>query len=314
MGNKSQPAGLNSSSPSIELPGLRRPMESSGPYAFSEEEIKTVGRSQLVGVLDSAPTIWENGGVKIVRIADNAVVKYGYDVQLWEAMNMAFVAQHTTIRLPRVFDAWVEHENKDVDETGTCFIVMSYIDGRLLDEVWQDLHDARRDDIQEQLHRFIRELRQTESEYPGPVGGGICQGAFFTDYGAGPFSSREELEAWFDERLAVCRDFGVTDKVQRSFRGEFQRLVMCHMDLHPRNIMLDCDGKDWLIDWAYAGMYPAYFETAAILRYGREPYFKRLLNLLGDEEYKDATDRLFAISFALTTGALCKPLLKSSES
>ncbi|KAJ5102464.1 hypothetical protein N7532_002993 [Penicillium argentinense] len=304
-------AGLNVVSPSIELPGLRRPMKTNGPYAFSENEIKTIERSQVVRVLDSAPTIWENGGIKIVRIADNAVVKYGYDVKLLEARNMAFVAQHTTIRLPQVFDAWVENEDKGVDdETGICFIVMSYIDGWLLDEVWSELHSTHREDIQKQLHYFIRELRKTESEYPGPVGGGVCQGAFFTDYGAGPFSSKEEMETWFDERLAVCRDFGVADQAQRGFRGEFQRLVMCHMDLHPRNIILDCDRKIWLIDWAYAGMYPAYFETATILRHGRDPYFERLLDLLGDEEYKEATDRLFAISFALTTGALCKPSIK----
>ncbi|QKX59502.1 uncharacterized protein TRUGW13939_06636 [Talaromyces rugulosus] len=271
--------------------------------------MKSAKRSQLVQVLDSAPTIWQNGRVKIVRIADNAVVKYGYDVKLREARAMAFVAQHTTIRLPQLFDAWMEHGDKDLDgETEICFIVMSYIDGRLLDEIWPELDDVHRDDIQQQLHYFICELRQTESEYPGPIGGGVCEGAFFTDYGAGPFTSKEEMEAWFDERLAVCRDFGVAKQAQREFRGEFQRLVMCHMDLHQRNIIIDCHGRAWLIDWGYAGMYPAYFETATTTKHSREPYFAHLLDLLGDSE---AVGRLFAISFALTTGAFCKPRLSS---
>lgn len=283
-------------------------MKTHGPYAFSEEELKTVDRNQIVGVLDSAPTIWDNGGVKIVRIAENAVVKYGCEVKISEARNMEFVAHHTMIRLPRILDAWSENETKHVDDdTDICFIVMGYIDGWLLDEVWQDLPNTCREDVQKQLYRFICELRQTESDYPGPVGGGVSQGAFFTDYGAGPFSSKSEMEAWFDERLAVCREFGIVDKAQRDFRGEFRRLVMCHMDLHPRNIILDCHGKVWLIDWAFAGMYPAYFETATIIRHGSQPYFELLLQLLGDGKYNEATSHLFAISFALTTGAFCKP-------
>lgn len=267
-----------------------------------------IERSQLVQALDSAPTIWENGGVKIVRIADNAVVKYGYDVKISEAKNMVFVAKHTSIRLPYVFDAWVENGGKDTNnEDDIGFIVMSYIDGRLLDEVWSELSDSSRDDVQQQLYQFIRELRQSESECPGPIGCGVSEGAFFTDYGAGPFISKDEMEAWFNERLAVCREFGITDEGQKGFRGLFRRLVMCHMDLHPRNVILDSQGKAWLIDWGYAGMYPPYFETATISRYGREPYFRGLMDLLGDKKYNEEISRLFSISFALTTGALCKP-------
>jgi thiamine kinase-like enzyme len=107
--------------------------------------------------------------------------------------------------------------------------------------------------------------------------------------------------------LLFCREFGLADKGQKGFRGLFSRLVMCHMDLHPRNVILDSQGNAWLIDWEYAGMYPPYFETATVLRYGREAYFRGLLDLLGDKAYEEENSRLFSISFALTTGALCKP-------
>lgn len=82
--------------------------------------------------------------------------------------------------------------------------------------------------------------------------------------------------------------------------------MMCHMDIHERNLILDDQGNVWLIDWAFAGMYPIYFETASILRHGRQTYFQHFLDQLGDSMYKEQTDRLFALSFALTTGALCK--------
>jgi hypothetical protein len=52
-------------------------MKTHGPYAFTKEEMKSAKRSHLVQALGSTPTIWQNGRVKIVRIADNAVVKYG---------------------------------------------------------------------------------------------------------------------------------------------------------------------------------------------------------------------------------------------
>ena len=183
----------------------------------------------------------------------------------------------------------------------------SYIDGQLLDEAWPELSYSIRYDIQEQSYQFMQQLHQLKSDTPGPVGNGISHGAFFTDYGVGPFASKGEMEDWFDGRLAVCRAFGLAHQSQQGFNGLFQQLVMCRLDLHPRNLILDHQGKIWLIDWAYAGMYPVYFETASILRHGRETYFQHLLDQLEYGKFSEETGRLFDISFALTTGALCKP-------
>lgn len=288
----------------LELLGLRHPNRANSTFPFNNENIMAIEKSRLIQALDAAPKIWENGGVKVARVAEDVVVKYGPEVKIWEANNMRFVAQHTTVRLPTVLDAWVDSRG---DEEDICYIVMTYIEGLLLDEVWPGLSDRDSRDIQQQLYGFIQELRGLKADYPGPIGGGVSNGAFFTDYGAGPFTSKEDMEAWFDERLAVCRDFGVVDQKQEGFRGLFQHLVMCHLDLHPRNLILDCRGQVWLIDWAFAGMYPAYFETASIQRYGGEVYFGVLLGQLNCWQYKKETNRLFAISFALTTGAICKP-------
>src|SRR5204863_6467861 len=85
------------------------------------------------------------------------------------------------------------------------------------------------------------------------------------------------------------------------------RFVMCHMYLHEQNLLIDSHGKIWLIDWAFAGMYPPYFETAAILKCGMKAYLQGLLDLLEYEQYNKETEQLEAIGFALTTGASCKP-------
>ncbi|GIJ85613.1 hypothetical protein Asppvi_004472 [Aspergillus pseudoviridinutans] len=243
-----------------ELPGLRRPQETGSDFPLKDNDIQNLGRDQLLQALDALPRLWENGGVRIVRVSSGIVVKYGSDVHIWEASNMRFVAQHTNIRLPT-----------------------------------------------QQLHQFVQELRLLKSNKPGPIGGGVSNGAFFTDYGAGPFVFQEDMERWFDGRLAVCRGFGVVDQAHEGLRGLFRDLVMCHMDLHPRNIILDGRGKVWLIDWAFAGMYPAYFETASILRNGLTSLFGDLLGQLDRGRFGEEINRLFGISFALTTGALCQP-------
>jgi hypothetical protein len=43
-----------------------------------------------------------------------------------------------------------------------------------------------------------------------------------------------------------------------------QDFVLTHHDLAPRNLMVDLNGKLWLLDWEYSGFYPIYFEYAAM--------------------------------------------------
>jgi serine/threonine protein kinase len=279
-----------------------------GPFPLDGQDISRNSRDQILGVLNQAPKIYYTGGAKIVRITKDTVVKYGRDVNIWEANNMRYVAQNTTVRLPAVLDAWEDDGDKEYEEERPiCYIVMKYVEGRCLHDIWPDLNEDSRRDIHQQLHDFIRQLQQLEMDSPGPIGGGVSQGAFFTDYGAGPFTSREDMEAWFNDRLLVCQEFGLVSWNQSTFKGQFKRLVMCHMDLHEQNLLIDSHGKIWLIDWAFAGMYPPYFETAAILKCGMKVYLQGLLDLLEYEQYSKETEQLEAIGFALTTGASCKP-------
>ncbi|OBT49687.1 hypothetical protein VE04_10270, partial [Pseudogymnoascus sp. 24MN13] len=54
--------------------------------------------------------------------------------------------------------------------------------------------------------------------------------------------------------------------VRLAFSFLDDELVLTHQDIAPRNIILDAEGKAWLIDWAYAGAYPRGFERAAMVR------------------------------------------------
>lgn len=70
----------------------------------------------------------------------------------------------------------------------------------------------------------------------------------------------------------VCHDFGhTTETPPGCFTGHFDELVMCHLDIHLRNLILDGQRKLWLLDWAFAGAYPPYFETANLTWKARGP-------------------------------------------
>ncbi|KZF24945.1 phosphotransferase enzyme family protein [Xylona heveae TC161] len=286
----------------FDLPALRPPTKTTGPFPLDGQDVSTLSRAQIKQALGKGATVYHNCSTRIARIHEDVIVKYGADVNIWEANNMKYVKEHTTIRLPKVIDAWEEID----DEQTICYIVMDYIEGELLSEIWSELTEETRYDINCQLSDFVHQLQSLKMDSPGPIGGGISNGAFFTDYGAGPFESKDAIEAYFNERLLVCQDFGIAT-TQPPFHGQFEHLVMCHMDLHIRNIILDDEGKIWLIDWTFAGMYPPYFEMAVLVRQGWAQYFQDALRLLKYEQYNEEIARLIAIGFAFTTGALCKP-------
>jgi thiamine kinase-like enzyme len=86
--------------------------------------------------------------------------------------------------------------------------------------------------------------------------------------GAGPFDTYDEMAGWFDMKRfdsAAGRydSWGCIPKELDYPRFDLsQPLVLCHMDLHMRNILVDREGVLWLIDWEMAGAYPRWMEYA----------------------------------------------------
>lgn len=81
-----------------------------------------------------------------------------------------------------------------------------------------------------------------------------------------------EMDDWMDDRLVLqkmkleripqtrvdgremLKDF------KRGCGFQWSKLVMCHLDIAPRNLMLLPDGSLCFLDWAFAGFYPSIFE------------------------------------------------------
>ena len=274
-------------------------------FPLDEHHVRKVSRSLLVEASRSAPEIYQGGGVTIARVHKDAVLKYGTEVHLSEARNMHEVGTKATLRLPALYDAWEDDEEGNTHGQIVGYIYMEYVKGDRVLDMWDSLGIDARHAIHLQLAQMIQHLQHIPVVYPGPIGRDISRGLLFTDYGAGPFVSSQHLEAWFNERLLVCKQFGQVPQTEPDFSMRHLALVMCHMDISARNLILDPQGKVWLLDWAYAGGYPAYFEKAVLAK-GDPDFTSGLLEMMGGDEEKEI-GQLRKISFALSTAAVTRP-------
>jgi aminoglycoside phosphotransferase (APT) family kinase protein len=199
------------------------------------------------------------------------VLKGGESVHPSEAENMKFAATYTQIRVPKVHRVFSSRLNGD--DHDTWFIVMDYVPGFTVEDNWKVLSETTRDDVTSQVAGMIEQMQSISLNHmpPGPIGGGApFQGPWFSDtcgIGPGPFDTLQEMEDWLNQKLDTRLRLRRPDVSAVTPRFEFTkdtRMVFTHQDIAPRNLILDPSGRLWLIDWAYAGVYPEGFEQAAI--------------------------------------------------
>ena len=65
----------------------------------------------------------------VVKLTPNLVIKFGRTITLAEANAMKFVADNTSLPVPRLIDTFVS-------KNGVRFIVMQYVRGKPLSPVW----------------------------------------------------------------------------------------------------------------------------------------------------------------------------------
>lgn len=113
--------------------------------------------------------------------------------------------------------------------------MMNYMEGKVIDTLEPD-HIKR-------LVHVLDYFSMLKGDTPGSLSGGPCRGILWPETEDLTFASFEKMEAWFNSKL---------------FLGEgkvsFQDcdLVLCHLDLAPRNIIWQSDGGFCLVDWASA--------------------------------------------------------------
>lgn len=259
-------------------------------------------------MFSTAPKLHKYGAVGIVRVSKSLVIKGGEGVSPNESQNMIFAAESLQLPVPRV------HRIFTADIVGNCdrqlkkghFIVMDYVPGSTIEECWNSLDLSQRESVADQVAAMINKMQSTTLELsPGPIGGmggQKSEGPLFTEYGAGPFATLQDLENWCNHKIDVCIKFNQASRSTPRFA--FQSVVLTHQDIAPRNLILDAQGKVWIIDWGVAGVYPPGFEQAAFkVQSWNGELIDLVLERLSDR-LEHVTEQFAVIAYGLSVAAL----------
>ncbi|TFK90721.1 hypothetical protein K466DRAFT_516694 [Polyporus arcularius HHB13444] len=234
-------------------------------------DIDNLGNEELLELRKSAPRLHPQAGA--VRLTSGTVAKPSQDMDEdapdpSEANALDRVFSGTTIPVPRV--------RRVVKSEWNFMIVMDHIDGPTLAQVWPTLSTWRKILVAFTLRRYVRQLRRLQAPPgapPGPLAAQgparICESPVFgaVQSHRGPFASYAELSAFFNDRHRRALDAGNVaqdDPARKDLFDDSEPLVLTHQDINLRNIVVGEGGRLWLIDWAWAGYYPPWFEYVAM--------------------------------------------------
>lgn len=233
------------------------------------------------------------GGTRIVGIQQRFVMKFGVDVQPIEAHNMLYVAKSTTVPVPKVYAIYQRREKQSV----VTYIVMQYVQGTTLLNLWGSLDQARKTSIAETLRAYFDQLRQLK--HPGFFGnidgGPPLDDIFSAAQGANEikrsFATEDELIDW------IIRIYSLETGERAAYKTRYYQHILptvlrgggtpifTHNDFHRKNIIVREDGVPVIIDWEFASWYPTYWEysTAMFANGGWNDDWHEYLRIVLDE-------------------------------
>ncbi|KAL2814414.1 kinase-like protein [Aspergillus granulosus] len=174
-----------------------------------------------------------------------------------EVKNTEFVRQHTTIPVPKVLREWV-------DDSSRYFVLTERISGETLQDAWSALSGSQKENIATQVADCIHQLRRFQSPVMKSVDDGPLYSGWLFLNGSetphGPIKSDKEMgeslisslhipetaSSRFMRRLPTCTPYTLT-----------------HGDLNIQNIVVKDGELAGILDWEYAGYFPAWWEYVA---------------------------------------------------
>jgi aminoglycoside phosphotransferase (APT) family kinase protein len=243
----------------------------------------------------------------VVRIREHYAVKFGRRTSVQEGMNMLFVAQSTSIPVPKVY-AIFEHEHEG---HRLCFIVMEYIAGKLLIELWESKplkQPGKKREIATTLRGYMNELRSLPSHgYYGSLWRGPYRAMELQNIKdqslppdpmtTGPHDTEQELcDALWGSWVKALYPSPTGPESRARFVKRWRRIyrayfkgdgipVFTHGDFERVNIIVADDGRLVMIDWEFSGWYPKFWESchAANLLCYRDDWAEWMDYILGTD-------------------------------
>lgn len=200
-----------------------------------------------------------------VPISRHKIVKTGRRVHLTEGATMNYLAEKTTIPIPKVHCSFL-HKNR-------AYIVMERIQGEELPKACKSMSREAIEGVFEQLRNIFQELRAL----PPPPGTGVesCVGGSLYDSRLprgnprfGPFKTTQEFHFWLRRDLKPeqledrekDRDWHDLQDMMSKQDGQWPQPNFTHGDLNPFNVLVRGGRVVGIIDWEFSGWYPHYWE------------------------------------------------------
>ncbi|CAK7208439.1 hypothetical protein SCUCBS95973_000103 [Sporothrix curviconia] len=192
----------------------------------------------------------------------NAVTKYtvhpdglGANKEPNEACALRFIKANTTIPVPNVLSS-------DWDR-----VTMDYVEGQTLRQAWPVLTPDQRTAVLAQLRDYIAQLQVLSGTKLGRLDNqGVILPSIIPRSG-GPFESMAALHDWLvHPRVRRTHQSIYWHQITERLASETYPIRFAHGDISARNIIVRDGRIVVLLDWAYAGWYPAYWDYVFTLR------------------------------------------------
>lgn len=212
-------------------------------------------------------------GPYTVRVSWHRLIKGPCDPPEVEAMQ--YVASHTKIPVPKIYAI-------HIGENGSIYIEMAYIQGDDLDTAWSGLSTHQKNTIFADIKQHLACLRELQHPKQDIVSSALQNPAYDGRIGArfyGPLSHKEFHSLTRGHlRMEDVAEF-LGQEVAKVHTSRY-RTHFTHADLAPRNIIVRHGRVVAIIDWAFAGWYPEYWEfTKAHFTYFRGADWEEYLRL-----------------------------------
>jgi serine/threonine protein kinase len=205
----------------------------------------------------------------VVQLSEKAVVKFGIGIKEEEANSQRLardLIDNTIVYVPSIYRFFTKGRRG--------FLVMEYVHGRVLEPIEHYL-------VIDRINQILTYFTTIRNSFPGALGGEVSCGILWSEHSNEPLlHTIEDLENWFNRRLL---------KRGPKLRFSGSRMVLCHLDIAPRNFLLLQDGSICLLDWSSAGFYPRVLEECTLrITRGLEGSFRddglKLDGLTNEEE------------------------------
>ncbi|KAI4945583.1 hypothetical protein J4E91_007926 [Alternaria rosae] len=230
----------------------------------------------------------ESIGGMLAKMSPTMVVKWGNHASLIEAKNMLYVAERTSIPVPKLYAAYAYGPlDRDLGDYGSVYdtyIFMEFIEGEDLRKSWGKYSAAEKQTISTDLKKHMTELRSLPpANYIGSVHGGPVTdnmlewstssrgqlshqyqkiGSSFLTRHPGPFKGIEDFNNTIVDTYIAKSKGQVGPYIRGMVNAHKHGIVFTHGDLRPDNIIVKDGRVAAIIDWEMSGWYPEYWEFA----------------------------------------------------